>query len=108
MKWKKARKKPIIIEFREAEPKEQVGIVFPSIEGINETTDDRTVNSTPLMGEIIYTLEGHLIAVADNHFIIRGVNGEVYPIKKEIFYKTYDVLETPLEYYEKHVKPKEE
>jgi len=26
-------------------------------------------------------------------FIIRGVEGEFYPIKKDIFYKTYDVIE---------------
>jgi len=62
--WRKAIKKPIIIEFREVK------------------------------GEVekIKTEEGILLAIPEEDFIIRGVNGEIYPIKKEIFYKTYEVL----------------
>lgn len=47
----------------------------------------------PKKGETIETREGKLIAVAGEDFIIRGVEGEIYPISKEIFYKTYEVLE---------------
>lgn len=61
--WYKARKKPIEIEFREAKSLER-----------------------------IETLEGTLWAMRRNHFIIKGVKGEIYPIDKEIFYKTYDVI----------------
>lgn len=64
MKWKKARKKPVIIEFREAN-------------GI----------------ESIKTREGTLRAYQGKDFIIKGIDGELYPIKKDIFYKTYEVLE---------------
>jgi len=63
--WRKARKKPIIIDFRE--------IIVEQ--------------------ESVVTLEGKLIGFRDKHFIIRGMDGELYPILKEIFYKTYDVLE---------------
>ena len=39
----------------------------------------------------IFTLEGvHNAAIGD--MIIRGVAGEFYPCKPDIFYKTYDVL----------------
>lgn len=38
------------------------------------------------------TLEGILHADAQKDYIIHGVNGELYPIKKEIFKKTYDVI----------------
>jgi len=63
--WRKARKKPVIVEFREVK------------------------------GEVekIETREGVLYAFPEVDFIIRGVDGEIYPIKKEIFFKTYEVIE---------------
>lgn len=84
MVWRKARKKPVVIEFREVEPKKQVGF-------------DTAKEPQILMGEEITTLESGwnepLSAVVCEDYIIRGVKGEIYPIKKEIFYETYDVLE---------------
>ena len=62
--WKKCRKKPIVVEFREID--------------------------IPMT---IETREGALNAYPEGDFLIRGVEGEIYPIKKEIFYKTYDVIE---------------
>ena len=64
--WKKAKKKPIIIEFREI---------------------------TGIEAEVIQTREGFLLGYPNKDFIIRGIEGELYPIKKEIFYKTYEVLD---------------
>jgi hypothetical protein len=71
--WKKARKKPVVIEFREVKPNTRTG-------GFNKV-------------EEIKTLEGTLIAIPNKDFVIRGVRGELYPIKKNIFYETYDVIE---------------
>ncbi len=71
MEWKKARKKPIVIEFRDVKP-------------------NFLYLGNPC--EKIGTLEGDLFGKPDVDFIIRGVEGEIYPIKKEIFNKTYDVL----------------
>jgi len=45
------------------------------------------------LGETINTLEGTLLAKAGKDFIIRGVKGELYPIKKEIFHETYEAAE---------------
>ena len=71
--WRKARKKPIVVEFREVDGKEQ-----------------------------IETREGVLTAKQEEDYIIRGVDGEIYPIKKSIFYRTYEVIEEDMD---KH-KPK--
>ena len=64
MTWRKARKKPVVVEFREVTTK-----------------------------EAIETREGMLFAYPDEDYIIRGVDGETYPIKITIFNKTYEVLE---------------
>lgn len=43
-------------------------------------------------GLIIKTLEGeHIASIGD--FIIKGVNGEFYPCKPDIFAKTYEAVE---------------
>ena len=68
--WKKARKKPVIVEFREVEPT-----------GASDSC------------ECIETREGRLYGYVDQDFIIRGVRGEIYPIKKDIFYETYELIE---------------
>nr|DAM35044.1 MAG TPA: PGDYG protein [Caudoviricetes sp.] len=40
----------------------------------------------------IPTLEGEMLA-SDGDFIIKGVNGEYYPCKPDIFEKTYEAVE---------------
>ena len=41
---------------------------------------------------IIETLEGKM-AARKGDYIIKGVNGELYPCKQDIFEKTYEVVE---------------
>lgn len=48
--------------------------------------DDLTLNSRKL---IIHTLEGDMTA-NENDWIIRGVKGEYYPCKPDIFAATYE------------------
>jgi hypothetical protein len=43
--------------------------------------------------ELIRTREGNMLAEAGRDFIIKGVQGEEYPIKKEIFMLTYSTVE---------------
>lgn len=43
-------------------------------------------------GIFIKTLDGDMLARV-NDFIIKGVNGEFYPCKPDIFEKTYDKVE---------------
>lgn len=59
----------------------EVGAVFPSEKKSDGT--DRLV---------VHTLRG-LFTVSWNDWIIRGVNGELYPCKPDTFEKTYDVVE---------------
>lgn len=40
----------------------------------------------------IPTLEGVMYA-SKGDFIIRGIKGELYPIKPDLFYETYDIIE---------------
>ena len=89
--WKKARKKPIIIEYREVKPNFISSFVYNS--DILQTGHFTYLNETDLDCERIVTLEGVLIAFPERDFIIKGIKGEHYPIKKDIFYETYEVLE---------------
>jgi hypothetical protein len=73
--WRKCRKKPVTVEFRE--PKPDVKVI---IEGSQANA------------EIICTLEGTLYAIQGKDYVIRGIIGELYPIRKTIFEETYEVI----------------
>jgi hypothetical protein len=47
--------------------------------------------TSEVMGLRIKTLEGDMIG-RQGDFIIKGVNGEFYPCKPDIFFKTYEVV----------------
>jgi hypothetical protein len=64
--WKCARKKPVIIHFRE--PVEEK--------------------------ELILSLEGWQQAIRGIHFVVCGVKGELYVIRKDIFAETYEVFDS--------------
>lgn len=50
-----------------------------------------TCGDVPLYDLIISTLEGEMyISLGD--YIIKGVNGEFYPCKPDIFKKTYELV----------------
>jgi hypothetical protein len=71
-----------------------------TIEAIEVTTDnvdkliefcEGNLKSHPLVGVVIETLEGEMtVSVGD--YIIKGVKGEFYPCKPDIFYMTYDYV----------------
>lgn len=92
----KFRKKPIVIE---AFKLKETGIVeedwfWDAV--LNDTIilhhfDFGKFDPEPAWCEI-KTLEGTMIAKAGD-YIIRGVNGEIYPCKADIFEKTYEVAE---------------
>jgi len=82
------RKKPVVIEaiqFTE-DPMSGSKIVEWSDHKVMHLTDD----NIPCL--IIDTLEGKMRG-GINDFIIKGVNGEFYPCKPDIFEKTYDKVE---------------
>lgn len=99
---KKYRKKPLIIEAIQFNC-----LNFDDIElFINPNNDENNIILTydnseeeidglkpDILSKIfIETLEGTMIAI-DGDYIIKGINSEFYPCKKEIFEKTYDLVE---------------
>jgi hypothetical protein len=80
----KYRKKPVVIE----------AVQFT---GNNFTEIMNFMNKNDLVCEvmnhvIIPTLEGDMICSL-NDYVIRGVVGEFYPCKEDIFHKTYEEVE---------------
>ena len=67
--WKKCRKLPIIVHFREVKGDREEVITLENREGDS------------------------LVAKADEDYIMKGVEGELYPIKKALFHKTYEIVE---------------
>jgi len=76
--WGIARKKPVEVEYREVIP------------------DDFDPDERNMPMERIHTEEGVLWAYPDQDYIIRGIEGEIYPIKKRIFEQTYEII-TPVD-----------
>lgn len=79
----KYRKKPVVIEaVQYTENKPGAATVFVGRAfGCNE------------IGPMILTLEGEIQQVSDGDWIIKGVHGEFYPCKPDIFEKTYELVE---------------
>lgn len=82
----KATKKPVEIDYLVARQEYLDEILAWS-------TPERpiTLETSNMIGRKIYitTLEGVMTA-SEGDYIIKGVNGEVYPCKPDIFEKTYD------------------
>ncbi len=91
----KYRKKPVVIdaiqfnnlnyreieEFMGQELKKQI---------ISDTAYEAGV-APPQMGLIIPTLEGDMLA-SPRDYVIRGIKGEFYPCKPDIFVGSYDLV----------------
>lgn len=83
----KARKKPVEVEvklFRDLESAEDIEI------WAHKKAYYYVENHVPLL--MIETLEGKMIANVGD-YIIKGVHGEIYSCKPDIFHKTYELLE---------------
>lgn len=82
----KFRKKPVIVD----------AIQYHKGINENEITEFTETRAFPFgEGMEIPTLEGNHMA-SDGDWIIRGVHGEFYPCKPDIFEKTYEKVENIL------------
>jgi len=81
---KKYKKKPIVIEAIE-----YTGL---NIQEIQDFIKSRKIVLKKSYGLIIPTLEGDMIA-SQGDFIIKGIGGEFYPCKPDIFKETYDEVQ---------------
>lgn len=89
----KYRKKPIVIEAMQLSEKTLDSLYkFLDIEGMGSFLDCGH-GIDPTDGKFkITTLEGVMIANIGD-WIIKGISGELYPCKPDIFEKTYEVAE---------------
>ena len=85
---KKYRKKPVIIEAIQWTGKNADDVMNFICESLPVNREVEVFNSKIA----IDTLEGTMFASIDD-YIIRGVNGEYYPCKPDIFEKTYEEVE---------------
>ncbi len=88
----KAQKKPLIIDYFEYDGNSD-NLQF-WLDEFNDKMSDHFI--CEMMDEwddiFVKTLEGTSYEVTDKDVIIRGVKGEYYPCKKDIFEQTYDKL----------------
>lgn len=89
----KARKKPVLIDFVQWKGNNLKEVI--EFTGLNKSAHCLTWEEYEKLvmekGLKIFTLEGsHMATIGD--FIIRGVQGEFYPCKPDIFIATYDVV----------------
>ncbi len=105
----KAKKKPVEVEcmtltwdnysklpdFMEVAFMNGATFVFVAMESnkiLSSDMSDGALAHTPRrLGLLIPTLEGDMLGV-EGDIIIKGVNGEFYPCKPDIFEKTYEVV----------------
>lgn len=87
------RKKPVIIEAVRIDPKDD----FPYAKVMEFTASLGTLRRVELngagspVGLYIETMEGEMRA-SFGDYVIKGVNGEFYPCKPDIFEKTYSLV----------------
>ena len=88
----KYRKKPVVIEAVQLTKATRAAVVSQIVAAGYNT---RTLSKPPMRtvtGIVIQTLEGDMEA-SFGDFIVKGVNGEFYPCKPDIFEKTYEKVE---------------
>jgi hypothetical protein len=88
----KYRKKPVVIEAIQFNGLEDYLKICEWSKTSENTlsTDELFQFRTPIM--LVNTLEGTM-AANKGDYIIKGVNGEFYPCKPDIFEKTYEMVE---------------
>jgi hypothetical protein len=73
-------------------PVENLAQLKSWVESFGDSFDDHFIlNHKELL---VKTLEGNSYAVTSEDIIIRGVEGEYYPCKKNVFEQTYEVVES--------------
>lgn len=88
----KAQKKPAIIDFIEVKYPFNLKELQKWTESFgDEFADIFTILQNPIHLKV-NTLEGTSYAVSSDDVIIRGIQGEYYPCKKDIFNQTYEII----------------
>ena len=86
----KYRKKPVVIEARQYTEEARDDVIAWS-DAVGTGIDDNGAEYE-LANIRIKTLEGTMVA-RPGDWVIKGVNGEFYPCKPDVFEKTYEAAE---------------
>jgi len=89
IKWKKFRKKPVVIEAMQL--RWDTWNEMCDFAGVGKLSDGKpeATQDGDKIGLNIPTLEG-VMQAKESDWIIKGVEGELYPCKNSIFKKTYE------------------
>lgn len=87
----KVRKKPVVVDAIQYLPNEQSVNAIMALASSGSRVVENFVSPEGNYNMYIETLEGKMQASIGD-WIIRGVNGELYPCKPDIFLKTYEVV----------------
>ena len=96
----KYKKKPVVIEaYQYLKGINDLNIIsfikfgdYLSVSKLPKNYFNAKLNKVSLEPIQISTLEG-IMTVSDKDYVIKGVNGEFYPCKPDIFEKTYELTE---------------
>ena len=91
----KAQKKPVIIDYFEVAASTRPIDIDRWVSSFGDTFVD-FFEIIPVPGGLgirVKTLEGTSYTATSENVIIRGVKGEYYPCKRDIFLQTYDILD---------------
>lgn len=80
------RKKPVVIEAVQYDGTENSVVEILQMKETNSSAKSIRVDAGDLL---IHTLEG-VMRADKGDWVIKGVNGELYPCKPDIFEKTYE------------------
>lgn len=86
----KVRKKPVVVEAMRWDGDVRSG--HPVTRWINYNGGRARYTPGTVQDLYIETLEGNMV-VSPGDYVIRGVNGEFYPCKPDIFAKTYEEVQ---------------
>jgi hypothetical protein len=101
---KNYRKKPVVIQAIQWDGTEEKAIEIASNEDFEGMLDYKPGHFS---GFFINTLEGQM-EVSPNDYVIKGLKGEFYPCKPEIFELSYDSADAPESFLDRVIKEKAE
>lgn len=91
----RAQEKPVIIDYLPYQGKDDVDFTYyltDFVTSLGDNVDEHFDFDINEMKIKVKTLEGTSYAITKDDVIIRGVSGEYYPCKKDIFERTYDII----------------
>jgi len=104
-------KKPVVIEALQWDgtrvSADNISKAFPELITVRFIYDEDYTPFTTPYSWVIYTLEGTITA-KPNDWIIKGIKGEFYPCKPDVFEISYDLVDAPESFLDRVIKEKAE